>query len=259
MKKVHSRKHTTAMPDDGIIIQARKLVKKFGSRTVLRQIDLQVKKGDLWALFGPNGAGKTTLIQILSSLMLPTSGEARISGFDPRYDREAIHRRIGLISHDPFLYDHLSAFENLKFYAMMYDIPKPEEKIKGLLKRVGLIEFQSYLVQTFSRGMKQRLSIARAIIHDPCLLFLDEPYNGLDQKGIEDLKQLLEGFKKERKTIIMTSHHLERALELCTHAAILKSGRLVHEQNMQEIFAGDFKQAYFRHTQQEPSPLRVAV
>ena len=236
------------MSQSEYIIEAKGLVKKFGFRTVLRKVDLSLKKGDFLALFGHNGAGKTTLIRILCSLMRPTSGEVRVAGFDPLHEREALCKTIGVISHQSFLYKNLSAFENLQFYGRMYDVPDLKNRIDSLLEQVGLMEYQDDPVQTFSRGMQQRLSVARAIIHDPLILFLDEPYTGLDQHGAEDLRKLLVNFKNHDKTILMTSHDIERGLELCNQSAILKSGRLVFKEEMTTLLKDDFKQIYFNLT-----------
>ena len=230
------------------IIEVKGLVKKFGFKTVLRKVDLSLEKGDFLALFGHNGAGKTTLIRILCSLMRPTSGELLIAGLDPLHERETLCKSIGVISHRTFLYKNLSAFENLKFYGRMYDVPDLKDRIETLLELVGLSKYRDEPVQTFSRGMQQRLSVARAIIHDPQILFLDEPYTGLDQHGDEDLKKLLKRFRNQGKKILMTSHNIDRGLELCTQSAILKSGRLVFKEEMTSILKDDFKQLYFNLT-----------
>jgi heme ABC exporter ATP-binding subunit CcmA len=244
-------------PENGPVICIEKLEKKLGYKTVLRKVDLVLKAGDFLALFGPNGAGKTTLIQILSSLMRPSAGRATVAGFDTCTDREALCRLIGVISHNTFLYDNLTAFENLRFYGLMYDVGKLNEKIEALIEMVGLSDYLNERVLTFSRGMQQRLSVARAIIHDPLILFLDEPFTGLDQQGSENLKQLLRRFHAQGKTIIMTSHDLTKGLELCNRTAILKSGSVVHEENISEKRIGDFKHTYLKLTQQAPSYLAV--
>ena len=245
------------LSENDTIIDARGVVKKFGFKTVLRKVDLALKRGDFLALFGPNGAGKTTLIQILCSLMRPTSGEVCVAGYDIRYDKEALCKTIGVISHHTFLYNNLTAFENLKFYGKMYEVPELLDRIEALLALVGLRENMHDQVQTFSRGMQQRLSVARAIIHDPRILFLDEPYTGLDQHGAEDLKQLLREFQDQGKTVIMTSHDLNKGLELCNYAAILKSGTLVYKEPISRIIRDDFEQIYLKFTGEKRSPRMV--
>lgn len=241
------------------IIEVRGLVKKFGFKTALRKVDLFLKKGDCLALFGPNGAGKTTLIQTLCSLMRPTAGKVVIAGFDTRYDREALHNIIGVMAHDTFLYDNLTAAENLYFYGRMYHVTRLNEKIKELINLVGLNAYVNDQVQTFSRGMQQRLAVARAIIHDPAILFLDEPYTGLDQQGIEDLKQLLMKFRNQGKTIILTSHNLSRGLELCNQAAILNAGVLIYQEDIANIKKDDFKQLYLKLTGEKTWPVQAPL
>lgn len=208
------------------IIEVKNLVKKFGFKPVLRNIDFELEKGGFLTLFGPNGAGKTTLIRILCSLIRPTSGSVKVAGYDGR-EREQLCKNIGVISHQTFLYPNLTAYENLKFYGMMYGLTGLPDRIEELLKLVRLSKVAKAQVQTFSRGMQQRLSVARAIIHDPAILFLDEPFTGLDQRSGEDFKAMLETFKSQGKTILMTSHDPESSLKLCTRAMVLKSGRVV--------------------------------
>ncbi len=241
------------------IIEVRGLVKKFGFKTALRKVDLFLKKGDCLALFGPNGAGKTTLIQTLCSLMRPTAGKVVIAGFDTRYNSAALHQLIGVIAHDTFLYSDLTAAENLVFYGRMYNVSRLNEKIEKLINLVGLSAYTHDQVQTFSRGMKQRLSVARAIIHDPAILFLDEPYTGLDQQGIEDLKQLLMKFRNQGKTIILTSHNLSRGLELCNQAAILNAGVLIYQEDIANIKKDDFKQIYLKLTGEKTWPVQAPL
>ncbi|MBW2621557.1 MAG: heme ABC exporter ATP-binding protein CcmA [Deltaproteobacteria bacterium] len=240
------------------MIEARSLVKKYGFRTVLRKLDLSLEKGDFLTLFGPNGAGKTTLIQILCSLTYPTSGEVTLAGYDTREDREELRKIIGVISHHTYLYHHLTAFENLRFYGRMYGVAGLKQRIEELLELVGLTPFANESVHTFSRGMEQRLSVARAIIHDPEVLFLDEPFTGLDQHGAEDFMELLRNFRSQGKTVLMASHDLERGLDLCTHAAILSSGTLVFQKDRSQFPPEGFRQIYFENPQIRTSSISVA-
>jgi len=248
-----------SLPRYDDIVESTGVTKKFGFKTVLKGIDLRLKTGDFLALFGPNGAGKTTFIQILCSLMHPSSGKVCIAGFDPRSDREAVCQVVGVVSHHTFLYNNLSAFENLKFYGTMYGVAGLEEKIEKLIGLVGLGDYPDDKVQTFSRGMQQRLSLARAIIHDPLVLFLDEPYTGLDQRGAEELKQILLEFRNQGKTVVMTSHNLNRGLELCTRVAILRSGRKVFDQKISAEIKDDFRSIYFKHTAKRPLPVQESA
>jgi heme exporter protein A len=217
-------------------IEARGLVKKFGYKTALRDVDIFLTEGDSLALFGPNGAGKSTLIQVLCSLLQPTSG----------------------IGHQTFLYPHLTAYENLKFYGTMYRLARLNVRISEVLDLVGLNDYRNEAVQNFSRGMQQRLSIGRAIIHDPMILFLDEPFTGLDQQGREDFIKLILHFRDQGKTLIMASHHLHLGLELCDRAAILKSGKLVYLQDVARISKNDFKQIYSQQVGENALQLKVA-
>ena len=225
-------------------IEARGLNKKFGYKTALRNIDIFLQEGDSLALFGPNGAGKSTLIQVLCSLLQPTSGSVRIAGYEARRDREALHQIIGLIAHQTFLYPYLTAYENLKFYGAMYGVARLNDRITEVLDLVGLGDYRNDAVQNFSRGMQQRLSIGRAIIHNPVIMFLDEPFTGLDQQGREDFIKLILQFRDQGKTVIMASHDLQLGLELCDRAAILKAGKMVYLQDVAHISKNDFRQIY---------------
>jgi heme exporter protein A len=239
-------------------IEARGLVKKFGYKTALRNVDIVLAEGDSLALFGPNGAGKSTLIQVLCSLLQPTSGSVRIAGYDARRDREALHQIIGLIGHQTFLYPDLTAYENLKFYGAMYGVTQLNDRITEVLDLVGLSGYRNDTVQNFSRGMQQRLSIGRAIIHDPMIMFLDEPFTGLDQQGSEDFIKLISRFRNRGKTVIMASHHLHLGIELCDRAAILKSGKIVCLQDVTHISKVDFKRIYSQHIGENTLKLKVA-
>ncbi len=239
-------------------IEARGLVKKFGYKTALRNVDIILAEGDSLALFGPNGAGKSTLIQVLCSLLQPTSGSVRIAGFDVRGDREALHQIVGLIGHQTFLYPHLTAYENLKFFGAMYGVARLNARISEVLDLVGLGDHRNDAVKNFSRGMQQRLSIGRAIIHNPMIMFLDEPFTGLDQQGREDFIKLILHFREQGKTVIMVSHHLHLGLELCNRAAILKSGKIVYLQDTARISKNDFKQIYSQQVGENALQLKVA-
>jgi len=239
-------------------IEARGLNKKFGYKTALRNIDIVLKQGDSLVLFGPNGAGKSTLIQVMCSLMRPTSGSIRIAGYELPRDREALHQIIGLIGHQTFLYPHLSAYENLKFYGTMYRVTRLDLRIAEVLDLVGLSGNSNDAVQNFSRGMQQRLAIGRAILHDPMILFLDEPFTGLDQQGSEDFLKLILQFRDQGKTVILASHRLQLGLELCTRAAILKSGRIVYLQDAARISKNNFIQIYLQQIGENTPQLKVA-
>ena len=238
-------------------IETRGLTKKFGYKTALRNIDVLLKAGDSLALFGPNGAGKSTLIQVLCSLLQPTSGSVRIAGYEAQRNREALHQIIGLIAHRTFLYHHLTAYENLKFYGSMYGVAGLDVRIKDVLDLVGLSDYTHDTVQNFSRGMQQRLSIGRAIVHDPLIMFLDEPFTGLDQQGREDFIKLILQFRAQGKTVIMASHDLQLGIELCDRAAILNAGKIVYLQDVAHIEKKDFRQIYAQQIGEHGLPLQV--
>lgn len=235
--------------EENYAIDVRALTKRFGYKRALNGVNLSLNGGECLAIFGPNGAGKTTLIRILSSLMRPTSGEVIVGGYDAKSEGEDLRRIIGVISHNTFLYDNLTAFENLRFYGRMYGVQGLEERIEEVLGLAGLRGQRHERVQTFSRGMQQRLSVARAILHEPAILLLDEPYTGLDQNGIQRLKGILGGFRDRGKTMIMTSHDLQRGLEMCSRVAILHSGVIVYNEDISRIVRKDFQEIYSHHTE----------
>lgn len=217
------------------IVEIRSIEKSFGNILALQGIDLRLAKGEFLTIIGPNGAGKTTLLKILSTLMKPSAGEGKVVGFNIREDQENLRRSIGILSHYTFLYENLTAYENLKFYAGLYDVGNIERGIKTVIEQVGLETRLHDTVRTFSRGMKQRLSIARCIIHDPPLLLLDEPYTGLDRWSDRKFTNILRTFHGGGKSIIMTTHNLSSCLELSDRIAILSSGRIIHKQEVGEM------------------------
>ncbi len=201
----------------------------------MRNINLKIEKGEFLTIFGPNGAGKTTLIKIMSTLVSPTSGKVVIDGFDIKENPIEIRKKIGVISHETYLYHELTAAENLRFFGRMYGTPDIENRIGELIKQVGLAYRKNDRVRTFSRGMKQRLSIARALIHDPPILFLDEPYTGLDQHASATFDRILGGMNAHDKTRVLISHDIERGISMCDRAIILTNGHIVHEMSESEI------------------------
>jgi heme exporter protein A len=229
------------------MIEVRGLVKFFGAKVALDGVDLDVGEGEFLTLVGPNGAGKTTLIRVLSTLTKPTEGSVRVAGYDLGGQGTEVRRRVGLTSHQTLLYGDLSAEENLRFYGRMYEVPDLEQRIASLLQRVGLEHRRHDLVRTFSRGMQQRLSIARALLHDPAILLLDEPYTGLDQQAAEVLREVLADLVGRSRTVLMTTHNLERGLELCDRAAILFNGRIVHQASKGDLDVASFREAYGHH------------
>jgi heme exporter protein A len=209
-----------------MIIAVRKLVKRFGLKTVLRGMDFSVEPGEFVALLGPNGAGKTTFLRILASLSRPTMGQVKIAGYFLPQQAAAVRRRLGVVSHLPLLYGDLTAEENLRFFARMYDIPDADRRIAQVLEMVGLASRRRDLVRTFSRGMQQRLAIGRAVLHDPEVMLFDEPHTGLDQDACQMLDTVLQEVAARGRTVVMTSHDLARVADLASRFDILSRGAI---------------------------------
>ena len=205
------------------------LTKSFGPRYALSNVDLTIGEGEFVVLAGPNGAGKTTLLRILATLMRPTSGMVRIGGVDPLQAGSAARRKIGYLSHRTLLYDDLSAEQNLRFYSRMYGVLQPEARIAEVLARVDLTERRGDLVRTYSRGMQQRLAVARTLLHEPRLLLLDEPFAGLDPVAADSLAALLSELNAEGRTLLLTTHALESVVLADRRAVILARGRVVYD------------------------------
>ena len=208
------------------VIEVSHLVKRFGPKVVLRNLDFQVRAGEFVALLGPNGAGKTTLLRILSSLSSPTMGHVSIAGHVLPRQASAVRRRLGVVSHLPLLYGDLTAEENLIFYGRMYALEKLDGRISEVLETVGLSTRRRDLVRTFSRGMQQRLAIARAVLHNPDVLLLDEPHTGLDQDACEMLDAVLRQVASSGRTVVMTSHDLTRIEDLASRFDVLTKGMI---------------------------------
>jgi len=226
------------------VIEVRKLTKSFGPRTALAGVDLSIGAGEFVTLVGPNGAGKTTLLRILATLSRPSSGTVHIRGLDASCDGEQIRRHIGFLSHRTLLYDDLTADQNLRFYARMYGVSESEVRIGNLLDRVGLGMRREDRVQTFSRGMKQRLAVARAVLHEPEVLLLDEPYTGLDPQATQTLTDLLLELAGEGRLILLTTHRISRGLAVGQRMLVLHHGRLVYDQLRTAISPDTFADTY---------------
>jgi heme exporter protein A len=226
------------------VIEVRKLTKSFGPRTALAGVDLSIGTGEFVTLVGPNGAGKTTLLRILATLSRPSSGSVHVGGLDASREGEQIRRRIGFLSHRTLLYDDLTADQNLRFYARMYDIPEASARIRDLVDRVGLGMRRHDRVQTFSRGMKQRLAVARAVLHEPEVLLLDEPYTGLDPQAAQTLTDLLLELARGGRVILFTTHRMSRGLAVGQRMLVLHRGRLVYDQLRTAISPDTFADTY---------------
>jgi heme exporter protein A len=227
------------------VIQVRKLIKRFGPKTVLNQLSLEVAEGEFVAILGPNGAGKTTLLRILSSLSKPTFGEISIAGFSLPSQSANVRQCLGVVSHLPLLYGDLTAAENLIFYGRMFAVPSLTERVNQVLTLVGLSNRSEDLVRTFSRGMQQRLAIGRAVLHDPEVLLLDEPHTGLDQDACDMLDEVLREVAVLGRTVLMTSHDFVRVQNLANRFDVLSRGKIVSTIKSDQL-SQDGLQAFYR-------------
>ena len=218
-----------------MMIEVRKLVKRFGLKPVLRGLNFSVASGEFVAILGPNGAGKTTFLRILASLSRPTLGEVRVAGYRLPDQAAAVRRRLGVVSHLPLLYGDLTAEENLRFYTRLYGVERESQRVAEVLELVGLSARRRDLVRTFSRGMQQRLAIGRAVLHDPDVILFDEPHTGLDQDACAMLDGVLRRVAAQGRTIIMTSHDLARIADLASRFDVLSRGVMVASRPRAEI------------------------
>lgn len=237
---------------DAAVIEVSRLVKRFGPKVVLRNLDFTVQRGEFVALLGPNGAGKTTFLRILASLSSPTLGHVRIAGQELPRQAAGVRRRLGVVSHLPLLYGDLTAEENLLFYGRMYSVANVNERISAVLETVGLAQRRRDLVRTFSRGMQQRLAIARAVLHEPDVLLLDEPHTGLDQDACEMLDAVLRQVAARGRTVVMTSHDLTRIEDLASRFDVLSRGS-IKASISKEAVARDGLLAYYRRALESSS------
>lgn len=224
-------------------IETRKLSKVFGSRRALDNVSIAVPRGAFLSIFGPNGAGKTTLLRVLSTLARPTGGRAQLMGIDLKEEPDRVRDHIGLISHNSMLYPDLTAEENLMIYARLYGVENPEARVRDLLEAVELKHRRLDVVRTFSKGMTQRLSIARALIHDPDVVFLDEPYSGLDPHAVDIFDELISSVRADH-TFVMVSHDLQKGFDMCTHALVLARGRVVAFDEKENFDFDEFRNLY---------------
>ncbi|KAF5419800.1 MAG: ABC-2 type transport system ATP-binding protein [Candidatus Methanocomedens sp.] len=207
------------------MIEVQNLTKKFNGKTILNGINFHVHKGEIFGFLGPNGAGKTTTLRIILGLLDPTSGEALVFGEDIGSNGD-LRRKVGILLENDGLYDGLSAYENLDYYAQLYNVPDRDKKIRNLLDFAGLLERKGDKVGTFSKGMKRKLGLARAMIHDPDVLFLDEPSSGLDPEAQRMVRDLILHLAKEKRTIFLNSHDLDEVQKICSKIAILHKGTI---------------------------------
>ncbi|UCH43145.1 MAG: ABC transporter ATP-binding protein [Dehalococcoidales bacterium] len=229
-------------------IEARGLAKLFGNKYALKDIDLGIRQGERLVIFGPNGAGKTTLVRLLSTLAKPSAGSVHIDGLDTHRNQALVRRKVGVVGHQTYLYGNLTVHENLKFYGRMYGVPDLERRIQNVAGQVQLESRLHDRVSTLSRGLQQRAAIARAVIHEPQIMLLDEPEVGLDPQAVIMMRDVLDIFSSGERTVVMTTHNLERGLDLCEQVIILNTGKIVYQAGKSEIDRANFPELYSRYT-----------
>jgi ABC-2 type transport system ATP-binding protein len=220
-----------------LIIETRDLVKRYGKLTAVNHLSVEVPRGAIYGFVGPNGAGKTSTMRILTTLMLPSSGQAYVAGYEVTKDARAVRRAIGYMPDFFGVYDDMKVWEYLDFFAACYDIPEKDRPglINDLLELVDLIHRRDDMVDKLSRGMKQRLCLARTLAHDPQVLILDEPASGLDPRARVEIRELLVELSKMGKTIFFSSHILADVAEICTHIGIVEAGQMVMQGRLEDL------------------------
>lgn len=224
-------------------ITVEHLTKSFGGRKAVDNVSFTLPEGAFLSVFGPNGAGKTTLLRMLATLARPTEGAITLAGINLKEEPEQAREAIGLISHNPMLYPDLTAEENLLLYANLYGVRDPQKRVVELLDAVGLKHRRLDRVRTFSRGMTQRVSIARALVNDPSVVLLDEPYSGLDPHAMRIFDELIASVRANR-TFVMVSHDLDKGLALADHVLVLARGRVVAFAEKESLALDEFHDLY---------------
>lgn len=225
------------------VLRAQGLVREYGSVIAVDGIDLSLAKGEFLTIFGPNGAGKTSLLALLAGALRPSCGQVWLRGEALDFGEVEWHRRIGVLSHQTFLYGHLSAEENLRFYGQLFGLSDVDDVVRDKLQHLGLQERAASLVRDLSHGMRQRLALARALLHDPDIVLLDEPYTGLDPSAALVLQGVLSDLRDGRRTVVMVTHNLSEGVALATTVAIMNCGRFVWQGKRAEL-GNDFGQFY---------------
>lgn len=211
------------------LITVDRVSKLFGPRWALRNVSFQVAPGEIVALVGPNGAGKTTLLRILATLARPNSGQVLIGKIPLAQHANDARSAIGFVGHQTFMYDDLTAEENLRFFARLYGVAEVSQRAHAVARRVGIENRLNDVTRTLSRGLQQRLTLARMLLHDPVVLLLDEPYTGLDKTAADLLDQIMLEAKQEGRSILFSTHDLERGLAIADRAVVMKAGRLIYD------------------------------
>ncbi len=217
------------------MIEAKDLVKSYGATGVLRGLSITAPSGEALVLLGPNGAGKTTLLRILATLTRPDSGSITVHGINPAKRGELVRQNIGVVMHSPMLYGDLTVAENLRFFARMFGVPTPEERIKELLQRVEMDRRSDVRVRLLSHGQQKRVALARALLHSPRTLLLDEPESGLDQRALGVLEGIVSEFRSPGHSVILTTHQIELGLRVADRVAALERGRVALHEPASEV------------------------
>jgi heme exporter protein A len=242
---------------ESTLYEARGLTKRFGYFPVLRGVDLGLARGELLLLLGPNGAGKTTLTRVLATLSRPSGGDLLLEG-EPlgRAGREQLRRRLGFLSHQTFVYGHLSARENIEFFGGLYGVPHPGRAAGPILERVGLTAAADRRAGTFSRGMQQRLSLARVLLTEPDILLLDEPYTGLDPQGAETLTEVLDGLKASHRALLLVTHELDACLPIADRVAVMVKGKIAVDLVARGLTTAGAREVYRQAVEAAPAAVR---
>lgn len=228
-------------PPQERLLLASQLTKRYGAVAAVKNADFEIYRGDFVSIFGPNGAGKTTLLQLIADLSSATEGTLNWFPEDPERGRCGL----GLVSHQSLLYGELSSFENLVFFSRLYGVSQPRQRAQKLLLQMGLEGTGQRQVKYFSTGMKQRLTLARALIHDPEVLLLDEPYAGLDQHGSRLLTEILSSLRQERRTVLLITHNLQEGYALSNRLMIMNRGEIVFRADKEGLQSEDLEKIYF--------------
>jgi len=231
-------------PSQSAVLKAVGLVREFGPNRVVNDVSFTLGAGQLMTVFGPNGAGKTTLLRILAGGLKPTRGEVELRGRRLRVGDPDWFRQVGVLSHQSFLYGHLTAEENLRFFGRLFGLTDLSARVPERLEAVGLANRAQSPTRTLSRGLRQRLALARCLLHDPEFVLLDEPYTGLDAHAASVLRQVLASLKDGHRTVILVTHNLSQGLELADRVAILVQGRFVFLEDRSKVDAETFESSY---------------